>query len=144
VKIRLRRIGAKKQPAYRIVVADARAPRDGRFIDVVGHYNPLASPATVVVDNERAVQWLRNGAQPTDIVVRLFKQSGAWSQYTGELMPEAPSSAEAPVLVEAPAPVAEAPDETAPVEEAPAVDADAAPAALAETAPDAAPADETA
>ncbi|HET6275595.1 MAG TPA: 30S ribosomal protein S16 [Candidatus Cybelea sp.] len=76
VKIRLRRIGAKKQPTYRFVVADARAPRDGRFIEILGHYNPRTEPRTVVVDEEKARQWLAKGAQPSDTVRRLFAEKG--------------------------------------------------------------------
>ena len=76
VKIRLRRMGAKKNPFYRIVVADSRYPRDGRFIEQLGTYNPLAEPAEVKVDGERAQAWIKNGAQPTDTVKRLLNQAG--------------------------------------------------------------------
>lgn len=76
VKIRLRRMGAKKNPYYRIVVADSRYPRDGRFIEEIGTYNPLTDPATVTVDTERAQNWIRNGAQPTDTVRGILKKSG--------------------------------------------------------------------
>jgi len=76
VKIRLRRIGAKKQPTYRFVVADAQAPRDGRFIEILGHYNPRTEPRTVVVDEEKARHWLAKGAQPSDTVRRLFAEKG--------------------------------------------------------------------
>ncbi|HEY6450060.1 MAG TPA: 30S ribosomal protein S16 [Candidatus Cybelea sp.] len=76
VKIRLRRIGAKKQPTYRFVVADARAPRDGRFIEILGHYNPRTQPRTVVVDEAKAREWLAKGAQPSDTVRRLFAEKG--------------------------------------------------------------------
>ncbi len=76
VKIRLRRMGAKKAPFYRIVVADSRSPRDGRFVEEIGYYNPLTEPATVKFDEEKAVQWIKNGAQPTDVVKRLFATSG--------------------------------------------------------------------
>jgi small subunit ribosomal protein S16 len=76
VKIRLRRVGAKNKPSYRIVVADSRSPRDGAFINVIGHYNPLTEPATVVVDEEQALHWLSQGAQPTATVVRLLSQAG--------------------------------------------------------------------
>ena len=76
VKIRLRRMGAKKSPFYRIVVADSRYPRDGRFIEQLGTYNPLAEPAEVQVDAERAQAWIKTGAQPTDTVKRLLKQAG--------------------------------------------------------------------
>ena len=76
VKIRLRRLGAKKAPFYRIVVADSRFPRDGRFIEEIGTYNPLTNPAEVKIDAERAQQWIKNGAQPTDTVRSLLKKSG--------------------------------------------------------------------
>ena len=76
VKIRLRRMGAKKRPFYRIVVADARAPRDGRFIEQLGHYDPLSDPSTIKLDSDRAVYWLQHGAQPTDRVAILFKIEG--------------------------------------------------------------------
>ena len=76
VKIRLRRMGAKKAPYYRIVVADARAPRDGRCIEEIGTYNPLTNPATVTVDAEKAQTWIKNGAQPTDTVRTLLKNAG--------------------------------------------------------------------
>lgn len=75
VKIRLARHGAKKRPCYRVVVADARSPRDGRFIDEVGRYNPCVEPAVVEFDLEKVDQWLKNGAQPTDTVARLLKQA---------------------------------------------------------------------
>ncbi len=76
VKIRLRRMGAKKAPCYRIVVADSRYPRDGRFIEEIGFYNPLTEPAEVKVDAEKAKKWIGNGAQPTDTVKDLLKKSG--------------------------------------------------------------------
>ncbi len=76
VKIRLRRLGAKKAPFYRIVVADSRYPRDGRFIEEIGTYNPLTNPVEIKIDGERAQQWIKNGAQPTDTVRALLKKSG--------------------------------------------------------------------
>ena len=76
VKIRLRRMGAKKAPYYRIVVADSRFPRDGRFIEEIGTYNPLTEPATVTVDGEKVKTWMKNGAQPTDTVRGLLKKAG--------------------------------------------------------------------
>ena len=75
VKIRLRRMGAKKAPYYRIVVADSRYPRDGRFIEEIGFYNPMVEPAEVKVDAEKAKKWIANGAQPTDTVKALFKKN---------------------------------------------------------------------
>ena len=77
VKIRLRRMGAKKNPYYRLVVADSRSPRDGRCIEEIGTYNPLTDPATIQVDVEKAQQWIKNGAQPTDTVRGLLKKAGA-------------------------------------------------------------------
>ncbi len=76
VKIRLRRMGAKKAPCYRIVVADSRYPRDGRFIEEIGFYNPMKEPAEVTVDSEKAKKWISNGAQPTETVRSLLKKSG--------------------------------------------------------------------
>ena len=76
VKIRLRRMGAKKAPHYRIVVADSRYPRDGRFIEEIGYYNPMTNPADVKIDSEKAKKWISNGAQPTDTVRDLLKKSG--------------------------------------------------------------------
>ena len=76
VKIRLRRMGAKKAPYYRIVVADARSPRDGRCIEEIGTYNPLTEPAVITVDAEKAQTWIKNGAQPTDTVRGLLKNAG--------------------------------------------------------------------
>ena len=76
VKIRLRRMGAKKAPFYRIVVADSRFPRDGRFIEEIGYYNPLEDPAVINVDAEKAKKWIANGAQPTDTVKSLLKKAG--------------------------------------------------------------------
>ncbi|AGF55086.1 MULTISPECIES: 30S ribosomal protein S16 [Clostridium] len=76
VKIRLRRMGAKKAPFYRIIVADSRAPRDGKFIDEIGYYNPLTEPVEVKINEEKANEWLSNGAQPTEVVKRLFTNAG--------------------------------------------------------------------
>ena len=76
VKIRLRRLGAKKAPTYRIVVADSRVPRDGRFIEEIGTYNPLTDPASVEIDADKAHAWIKNGAQPTDTVKAILKKQG--------------------------------------------------------------------
>ncbi len=76
VKIRLRRMGQKKAPFYRVIVADSRAPRDGRFIDEIGTYNPATDPSTFNIDEEAAKKWLANGAQPTEVVAKLFKIAG--------------------------------------------------------------------
>lgn len=80
VKIRLRRMGAKKNPFYRIIVADSRSPRDGRFIEEIGYYNPLTEPKTVKIDDEKATKWLNNGAKPTDTVDRLFRENGIYEK----------------------------------------------------------------
>lgn len=76
VKIRLKRMGAKKAPFYRVVVADSRSPRDGRFIEEIGYYNPTTEPTTIKIDEEKAVEWVKNGAQPSDIVKKLFNKAG--------------------------------------------------------------------
>lgn len=76
VKIRLRRMGAKRAPFYRIVVADSRYPRDGRFIEEIGYYNPMTEPTTVKVDADKVKEWIKNGAQPTDTVKTLLKKNG--------------------------------------------------------------------
>lgn len=81
VKMRLSRGGAKKRPSYRVVVADSRAPRDGDFIETLGYYNPLTKPATVVINEERALEWLRHGAQPTDTVARLLTRLGIMEKF---------------------------------------------------------------
>ncbi len=116
------RMGKKKQPTYRIVAADARSPRNGRFIEIVGSYDPRPDPSVVRVDNERALHWLRHGAQPTDRVRKLLGISGAWTAFeSGAAAPVVASpepSAAAPVAASpepsAAAPVA-APPESAPV-----------------------------
>jgi small subunit ribosomal protein S16 len=82
------RMGKKKQPTYRIVATDSRSPRDGRFIEIIGHYNPREEPAALSVDNDKAVGWLRQGAQPSDTVRRLLQTSGAWAEYKGEAPPQ--------------------------------------------------------
>ncbi len=84
VKIRLKRVGKKKQPSYRVVVADSRMPRDGRIIEAIGHYQPRQDPSEIVIDTERAVHWLKVGAQPSDQVRKLLEISGAWSAFTGK------------------------------------------------------------
>ena len=76
VKIRLKRVGAKKQPFYRVVVADSRSPRNGRFIEEIGYYNPLTNPAEIKIDAEKAAKWIGNGAQPTETVKALLKKAG--------------------------------------------------------------------
>ena len=84
VKLRLMRMGKKKQPTYRVVAADSRSPRNGRFIEIVGTYQPRQDPSVVNIHNEKALKWLRNGAKPTETVERLLKESGAWDEFTGK------------------------------------------------------------
>ena len=84
VRLRLMRMGKKKQPTYRVVAADSRSPRNGRFIEIIGTYQPRLDPSVVKIDNERAVHWLQNGAQPSETVEKLLKISGAWADYKGE------------------------------------------------------------
>jgi len=79
--MRLRRMGAKNNPFYRVVVADARSPRDGRFVDEIGYYNPTTDPATIKIDEEKAIEWLRKGAQPTDIVRVLLQRTGVLEKW---------------------------------------------------------------
>lgn len=88
IKLRLRRMGAKRQPSYRIVAAESRFPRDGRFIEVVGFYNPKTDPATLRVDNERAKYWLDHGAQPTETVRSLLVRTGVLPGRAGTAAPE--------------------------------------------------------
>ncbi len=149
VKLRLRREGTVKRPHYRIVAADSRSPRDGRFIETIGNYHPLDQPSTINVDNERAVHWLRHGAVATSAVEKLLRISGAWEEFKPGDAParvrtdkarlskkaraRAAEAAEAaaapaPAAEEAPAaeaPVAEAAAEEAPADEAPAAEAPA-------------------
>ncbi|MCP5027336.1 MAG: 30S ribosomal protein S16 [Actinomycetia bacterium] len=106
VKLRLMRTGKKKQPSYRVVAADSRSPRDGRFIEIVGHYNPRPDPSEVVIDNGKAVDWLQKGAQPTERVKKLLEVSGAWDWFkTGVPPVEAPpeSASDSPAAEAAPA-----------------------------------------
>ena len=114
VKLRLMRMGKKKQPTYRLVAADSRKARNGRIIEALGFYDPRRDPSVIEIDNEKAVAWLRNGAQPTERVEKLLKISGAWEDFRGE-----PAAAPAA----APAPAEEAAVEEAPVDEATAEDA---------------------
>ena len=116
VKIRLMRVGKKKQPSFRVVVADSRSPRDGRIIEALGHYHPRNEPSVVEIDNERALYWLRNGAQPSDSVRQLLRISGAWSTFTGEAPLSAPAAPPKPRARPTPAASvseeAETPEET--------------------------------
>ncbi len=104
VKLRLMRMGKKKQPTYRVVAADSRSPRDGRFIEIVGTYNPRTEPSEIKIDNARAVHWLRNGAQPSDRVRKLLTISGAWEAFESGVTVEeleARAAAEAAAAAEA-------------------------------------------
>jgi small subunit ribosomal protein S16 len=148
LKIRLARIGKKKQPTYRVVVADARAPRDGRYVEIIGQYNPRTEPNTFVIDEEKARDWMRKGAQPTERIHKLFATVGLMEapvypapkpkpapQAERPAAPAAPAAAAAPTAVAEPAVEAEeAPAAEAEAEEAPAAEAEEAPAAEAEEA----------
>ncbi len=96
VKIRLMRVGKRKQPSYRVVVADSRSARDGRIIESIGHYGPREDPSIVAIDTERAVFWLQRGAQPSGQAKKLLTISGAWAEFTGEPAPGESASAPAP------------------------------------------------
>jgi small subunit ribosomal protein S16 len=135
VKIRLMRVGKKKQPSYRVVVADSRSPRDGRYIEIIGQYHPRQDPSAFTIDDEKALAWLRQGAQPSEQVHRLLVGSGLWEQYESERSSQsqaartaarkakgaevaraaqaaaakAQAEAEAKAAAEAPAPAADAP-----------------------------------
>lgn len=87
VRLRLMRMGKKKQPSYRVVAADSRKARNGRFIEIVGTYNPRHEPSLIDIDNERALHWLRHGAQPSERVQKLLVISGAWAEFTGQPAP---------------------------------------------------------
>lgn len=123
VKIRLMRVGKKKQPSYRVVVTDGRSPRDGRFIEVLGQYAPRAEPSVVTIDSDRALHWLKVGAQPTEQVAKLLEIAGVWDAYKADVGKDAaakpkPRTPKAKKVVEAPAaPAASAPAEAAPAEE---------------------------
>lgn len=86
VRLRFRRVGRKKQASFRLVAADARSPRDGRFIEILGHYNPRTEPPTVLFKEERVLDWLSRGAQPTESVQVLLVSSGIWKKFTGKDM----------------------------------------------------------
>lgn len=119
VRIRLRRQGAKKQPTYRVVVADQRSPRDGRFIENIGFYDPRTDPPTIRIKADRALHWLGVGAQPSDAVLRMLKKEGIWQQFKGiEFEPEAEAEAVADIS-EAEAEAIEADEAEAEAPEAP-------------------------
>jgi small subunit ribosomal protein S16 len=132
VKIRLKRVGKRKQPSYRVVIADARSPRDGRNIESIGSYQPRLDPSRIAIDNERAVFWLRRGARPSGPVERLLRISGAWAMFTGEAPPEQPAPAPGPARATPAASVAageetppdERPEPPEAVDQQPAPDAD--------------------
>lgn len=90
VRIRLRRMGAKKKPFYRIVVADSRSPRDGRFLDTLGTYDPLLDPAGIEIDEEKVLRWLEEGAEPTDSARSLLSRTGVWARFKGGTPPSPP------------------------------------------------------
>ncbi len=138
VKLRLMRMGKKKQPTYRVVAADSRKARNGRIIEAVGFYDPRRDPSVIEIDNEKAVGWLRNGAQPTERVEKLLKITGAWDEFKGQPAGTSVSAAHAS------APVVEVPVEEAPVEEAPEGEAPAEEAAVAEAPAEEAPEEEAA
>ena len=114
VRLRLMRMGKKKQPTYRVVAADSRSPRNGRFIEIIGTYQPRLEPSVVKIDNERAVHWLQNGAQPSETVEKLLKISGAWADFKGEQfvppVPPAPKTKSSMKKSEPSAPVSESDD----------------------------------
>ena len=137
VRIRLRRIGKKKQPQYRLIVADSASPRDGRFIETIGRYNPRVDPPLISVDEERALSWLKQGAQPSDTAKSMLVKTGVWEKFSGE---PAPTPAPAP----APEAVAEAPPEpTEAVDREPSPEQEEAPPVESTAGEDAAASDET-
>lgn len=118
VRIRLRRMGAKKQPHYRVVVADSRSPRDGRFLDTIGTYNPRVDPADINIDRDKALEWLEKGAEPSDSARSLLSQIGVWQRFkTGEWPVEAPRPEPVTAPAAEPAPALEPVPETAPAPE---------------------------
>lgn len=148
VKIRLMRVGKRKQPSYRVVVADSRSPRDGRIIESIGHYHPREDPSVIEINGERAVHWLHLGAQPSNTVKNLLRITGAWSEFSGEAPPaplgEAPAKKSAPVKA---TPAASVSEEAVDSETEEGLEAGATPegpSSVAEAAPEAMPAEETA
>jgi small subunit ribosomal protein S16 len=118
VRIRLRRMGAKRQPHYRVVVADSRSPRDGRFLDTIGTYNPRVDPADINIDRDKALEWLEKGAEPSDSARSLLSQIGVWQRFkTGEWPVEAPRPEPVTVPAAEPAPALEPVPKTAPAPE---------------------------
>jgi small subunit ribosomal protein S16 len=140
VKIRLMRVGKKKQPSYRVVVTDSRSPRDGRFIEVIGQYAPRAEPSVVTIDSDRALHWLKVGAQPTEQAGKLLEIAGVWAAYKADVGKDAVVKPKVKVKAKTEKPAAEAPAAEAPAAEAPAAEAPAAepepePEAVAEETP---------
>jgi small subunit ribosomal protein S16 len=136
VKIRLMRVGKKKQPSYRVVVTDSRSPRDGRFIEVIGQYAPRAEPSIVTIDSDRALHWLKVGAQPTEQAGKLLEIAGVWAAYKADVGKEAVVKPKVKVKAKTVKPVAPV-AEPAAAAEAPAAEEEAvaeAPAAEAPTA----------
>ena len=129
VKIRLMRVGKKKQPSYRVVVTDSRSPRDGRFIEVIGQYAPRAEPSVVTIDSDRALHWLKVGAQPTEQAGKLLEIAGVWAAYKSDVgkdavvKPKVKVKAKTVKETPAPPPAAEATADEATADEAPAEDA---------------------
>jgi small subunit ribosomal protein S16 len=117
VKLRLMRMGKKKQPTYRIVASDSRSPRDGRFIEIVGTYAPRSEPSVVLVDNAKAVRWLAQGAQPTDTVRKLLAISGAWTEFEAQKGRPHAAAMTAPALKPVAKPAAKAAAKPAPADE---------------------------
>ena len=107
VKLRLMRMGKKKQPTYRVVAADTRSPRDGRFIEIIGTYQPRHEPSTIKIDNDRAVHWLQHGAKPTERVEKLLKISGAWETFSGVSFDATPPPAKVTVAADSASTAAE-------------------------------------
>jgi len=133
VKIRLMRVGKKKQPTYRVVVADGRSPRDGRFIEIIGQYAPRQDPSYCQIDADSALAWLRKGAQPTEQVQKLLTEQGVWAQYEGERSKPAVTKLSRRGYVTGKVEPGTKKQKSAPAEEtapaAPAAEADEAPAA---------------
>jgi small subunit ribosomal protein S16 len=133
LRIRLRRVGKKKQPQYRLVIADSRAPRDGAFIETIGTYNPLTNPASVTLDEDRAKQWLSKGAVPSDRVVKILAGKGlvpapTFAPKTKKAEPKSEDAKAAPAAAKEAAPAAAPAEAAAADAEAPAGDAAEAPA----------------
>jgi len=95
VRIRLTRIGKKKEPHYRVIVADQRSPRDGKFIEIIGKYKPLEDPSLIEIDEDRALDWLRKGAQPSDSVANLLRKVGVWERFQTEKTGQTPATSSA-------------------------------------------------